>query len=126
MSGDRAAARPEFTQHDLLVGGRWQGAAAGQRYRVASPATGADIADLAAAESADVDRAVAAAQAAFERHASASYFERAGWCENVAAEIDARSDDLARELTTEQGKPLAESRGEVASAAAGVRRAAAA
>jgi succinate-semialdehyde dehydrogenase/glutarate-semialdehyde dehydrogenase len=50
MNGDRAAAQPALTQHDLLVGGQWQAAAAGHRYRVASPATGADIADLAAAE----------------------------------------------------------------------------
>jgi succinate-semialdehyde dehydrogenase/glutarate-semialdehyde dehydrogenase len=121
MNGDRAAAQPALTQHDLLVGGQWQAAAARHRYRVASPATGADIADLAAAENADVDRAVVAGQAAFEKYASATYFERARWCENVAAEIDARSDDLARELTTEQGKPLAESRGDVTSAAAGFR-----
>ena len=67
MDGDRAAA--QLTQHDLLVGGRWQAAAAGHRYRVASPATGADIADLAAAENADVDRAVVAGQAAFETNA---------------------------------------------------------
>jgi acyl-CoA reductase-like NAD-dependent aldehyde dehydrogenase len=111
MNGDGAAAQPALTQHDLLIGGRWEGAAAGQRYRVASPATGSDIADLAAAGSADVDRAVAAGQAAFDKHASVTYFERARWCENVADEIDARSDDLARELSTEQGKPLAESRG---------------
>ena len=111
MNGDRAATQPTLTQHDLLVAGQWRPAAAGHRYRVASPATSADIADLAAAESADVDRAIVAGQAAFDKHASVTYFERACWCENVAAEIDARSDDLARDLTTEQGKPLAESRG---------------
>src|ERR1700684_2416186 len=125
MNGDGAAAQPALTQHDLLVGGRWQAAAAGHRYRVASPATGADIADLAAAESADVDRAVLAGQAAFEKYASATYFERARWCENVAAENNARPEPLPRELPTEQGKPLAESRGEVTSAAAGFRLAAA-
>jgi succinate-semialdehyde dehydrogenase/glutarate-semialdehyde dehydrogenase len=125
MNGEGAAAQPGLTQHDLLVGGQLQAAAAGRRYRVASPATGADIADLAAAESEDVDRAVAAAQAAFDKYVSVTYFERARWCENVAAEIDARSEGLARELTMEQGKPLAESRGEVASAAAGFRLAAA-
>ena len=32
MNGDRAAAQPALTQHDLLVGGRWQAAAAGHRY----------------------------------------------------------------------------------------------
>jgi acyl-CoA reductase-like NAD-dependent aldehyde dehydrogenase len=125
MNGEGVAAQPALTRHDLLVGGQLQAAAAGRRYRVTSPATGADIADLAAAESEDVDRAVAAAQAAFEKYVSVTYFERARWCENVAAEIDARAEGLAHELTMEQGKPLAESRGEVASAAAGFRLAAA-
>lgn len=125
MDGDRVPGQSPLTQHDLLIGGRCQAAAGGGRYRVASPATGADLADLAAAEEADVDRAVSAAQAAFEAHAPATYFERARWCENVALEIEARSGDLARELSTEQGKPLAESRDEVASAAAGFRLAAA-
>ena len=41
MNGDGAAAQPALTQHGLLVGGQWQAAAAGHRYRVASPATGA-------------------------------------------------------------------------------------
>jgi phenylacetaldehyde dehydrogenase len=52
--------------HQNLIGGEWTGAASGKRLGVVDPATGAEVATVAESESADVDRAVAAARAAFE------------------------------------------------------------
>jgi len=114
-----------LTHHRLLVGESWRPARADESYRVRSPATGEDVAELAAAGPGDVDDAFEAASAAFLRHERAGAFERAGWCEAVADVLDARSEGIARELTAEHGKPLRDSLGEVASAAAGFRLAAA-
>ena len=58
------------------------------------------------ADPGDVDAAVAAARAAWPAWAALSAFERAHWCSAVAAAIGRRSEDLARALTQDQGKPL--------------------
>ncbi len=50
----------------LFIGGEWQDAQAGKRFPVVNPATEEIVAEVAAAEEADVDRAVAAARRAFE------------------------------------------------------------
>jgi acyl-CoA reductase-like NAD-dependent aldehyde dehydrogenase len=61
----------------------------------------------------DLDRAIAAASAAFEttRHASAA--ERAGWLLAMAAGLEARREDLAGAIRAEAGKPITLARGEV-------------
>jgi acyl-CoA reductase-like NAD-dependent aldehyde dehydrogenase len=114
-----------LTRHQLLLGDAWREARDGQSYRVQSPVTGEDVAELAAAGPGDVDDAFAVATAAFLRHERTSAFERAGWCESVADVLDRRRDAIARELTAEHGKPLRDSVAEVASAATGFRLAAA-
>ncbi|HEU0103433.1 MAG TPA: aldehyde dehydrogenase family protein [Mycobacteriales bacterium] len=50
----------------LLIGGRWDDAASGQTYDTVNPSTGQVIAQLAAGDAADIDRAVSAARSAFE------------------------------------------------------------
>jgi acyl-CoA reductase-like NAD-dependent aldehyde dehydrogenase len=90
----------------LYIGGEWRpgrGAAA----PAVSPASGETFAMVAAADPADVDDAVRAAARAWPAWAAQSAFERAAWCEQVAAAIGERRDDLARVLTLDQGKPLA-------------------
>jgi succinate-semialdehyde dehydrogenase/glutarate-semialdehyde dehydrogenase len=72
-----------------------------------SPGSGETFGSVAAADPADVDDAVRAAARAWPEWAAASPFERAAWCERVAAAIVARRDELARVLTLDQGKPLA-------------------
>jgi acyl-CoA reductase-like NAD-dependent aldehyde dehydrogenase len=93
-------------EHLLLIGGRWLPGRAGTAAAV-SPSSGSQFAWVAVADRADVDDAVAAAGAAAPGWASRSAFDRAAWCESVAAAIEAHTEDLARALTEDQGKPLA-------------------
>jgi len=93
-------------EYGLYIGGEWRpgrGAAA----PAVSPATGETFAMVASADPADVDDAVRTAARAWPAWAAQSAFERAAWCERVAAAIGERRDDLARVLTLDQGKPLA-------------------
>jgi succinate-semialdehyde dehydrogenase/glutarate-semialdehyde dehydrogenase len=82
-----------------------------------SPATGEVLGVLPDAGREDARRAVAAAGAAAEGLAALSVVERARLCHAVADRIDGRRDEVARLLSLEQGKPLAEAMGEVAFAA---------
>ncbi|WP_165679316.1 aldehyde dehydrogenase family protein, partial [Metapseudomonas otitidis] len=54
------------TPRQLFIGGTWQEAASGRRFRVENPADESPIAEVAQGAAADVDAAVAAARAAFE------------------------------------------------------------
>jgi acyl-CoA reductase-like NAD-dependent aldehyde dehydrogenase len=108
----------------LCVGGEWRAGRSPAAVAV-SPATGAAFGEVATADADDVDDAVRAAARAFPAWAALSPFERAAWCERVAAAIEGRRDELARVLTTDQGKPLAEACDEVGELACYFRMAAA-
>lgn len=54
-------------EHQLFIDGRYQPAAAGKRFAVEDPAGRRELAQVARGEAADIDRAVSAARAAFER-----------------------------------------------------------
>ena len=73
---------------------------------VLNPSTGAVVAQMPLATAADLDRAVDAATAAFHRWKLVSDADRAAACRGLAAKIEAHSEELARLLTLEQGKPL--------------------
>jgi acyl-CoA reductase-like NAD-dependent aldehyde dehydrogenase len=90
----------------LCVGGQWRPGRSPSVPAV-SPGSGETFAMVATADRADVDDAVRAAARAWPAWAARSAFERADWCEQVAAQICARRDELARLLTLDQGKPLA-------------------
>ena len=107
------------TRHQLLIGDEWVQAAEGETYTLTSPATGNEIAEVASAGAADVALAMQAASDAFAKHQSATFYERADWCDRVAEVILSRQSDLAMSLTIEHGKPIGEAEGEVTSAALG-------
>ncbi len=108
---------PSLLRQQCYVNGEWQDAPSGATLAVTNPATGKTIGTVPAFDAAATERAVAAAHAAFPAWAAKTAKERAAllrrWhdliLENVA--------DLARLMTAEQGKPLAESKGEIAYAA---------
>ena len=112
-------------RHRLLMGGRWTDPASGETALLSSPVTGQAVAEVAAAGPQDVDRTIALAVDAFERHRWRTPFERAAEMERVADVIDGRCAEIAEDLVIEHGKPRAEALGEVASAASGFRLAAA-
>ena len=97
----------------MLIGGEWQGSHSGKTFPTINPATEEVIAQVAEADSADVDRAVAAARRAFDdgpwRTMSAS--ERGGLMYKLADLIETHKDELARLETLDNGKPLGDSLG---------------
>lgn len=81
---------------------------------VVSPVTGEHIADLAVADAAALDEAVAAARRAFDDYRDWSTYERAALCHRIAALVEEHEHELARLTTLEQGKPFhAEALGDV-------------
>jgi succinate-semialdehyde dehydrogenase / glutarate-semialdehyde dehydrogenase len=103
---------PTLLREDLFIGG-WCAGGSGRRMDVVDPATSTTIARMAQASEADVHRAIAVAQAAAPAWAATTALERARILRRWYDLIVSNADDLALILTAEQGKPLAEARGEV-------------
>lgn len=101
----------------LLIAGQWCDAASGKTINVVNPATGAVIGKVAHAGIAELDRALAAAQSGFEAWRRIPAHERATTMRRAATLVRERAGDIGRLLTQEQGKPLAEAKGEVLAAA---------
>jgi succinate-semialdehyde dehydrogenase/glutarate-semialdehyde dehydrogenase len=96
---------------EALIGGEWVAGAA--RFDVTDPATGLKLADVPNLGSADALAAIAAADKAWPAWRAKTAKERHAVLMKWFSLIVANADDLARILTAEQGKPLAEARGEV-------------
>jgi acyl-CoA reductase-like NAD-dependent aldehyde dehydrogenase len=90
-----------------LIGGEWVDPSGDEAREIVSPATGEKLADAPNASRDDVRRAARAAREAQAGWAAASAWERADVCHAIAAAIEERKEELARELTLEQGKPYA-------------------
>ncbi|SDC73776.1 succinate semialdehyde dehydrogenase [Cupriavidus sp. YR651] len=108
---------PSLLKQLAYVDGQWIGADNGATFDVTDPATGevlAKVADLGAAET---ERAIVAAEAAQKSWAAKTGKERATILRRWFDLMLANTDDLAYLMTREQGKPLAEARGEIAYAA---------
>ncbi|MCK9516714.1 MAG: NAD-dependent succinate-semialdehyde dehydrogenase [Ottowia sp.] len=103
---------PALLKTDGYIAGRW--IPGSRRFDVTDPATGrklADVADLGAAETSD---AIAAANTAWPAWRSHTGKQRHGLLMKWFHLLMDNQEDLARIMTAEQGKPLAEARGEVA------------
>jgi aspartate-semialdehyde dehydrogenase len=100
-----------FLQGDALVGGRWVEGPA--RTAVEDPATGEMIGAIASLGLAEVDQAVDAAEEAFPAWRALLPLERGAILRRWASLMRGEREELARVMTLEQGKPLAESRGEI-------------
>lgn len=106
-----------YPNTQLFIHGQWQDAAEGQTLPVLNPASGAEIGRVAHATRVDLDAALAAAQQGFEVWRHTAPHERAKVMRQAAALLRERAAPIAALLTQEQGKPLAEARGEVLSGA---------
>jgi succinate-semialdehyde dehydrogenase/glutarate-semialdehyde dehydrogenase len=100
------------------IDGEWVGADDGGTVPVANPADGSIIATVPNCGTAETGRAVEAAGVAFRDWRETTAAERARILRRWFDLMTANTDDLARIMTAEQGKPLAESKGEIAYAAA--------
>ena len=98
-------------QTDLFIGGEFVPAASGKRFTTTNPATGETVADVAEAGVEDLDRAVAAARAAFESGpwASMKPRERGRILIKAADLLLARAEEFGRVETLDNGKPIFES-----------------
>ena len=108
---------PALLQTHAYIGGAFVPSASGATFAVDNPATGLRLAEVADCTTEDAERAVAAAEAAFPAWRDRLAKERAAALRRLHDLMLAHQEDLARLMTAEQGKPLAEARGEVAYAA---------
>lgn len=103
---------PDILIPDAFIGGEWCGA--DKRFAVTNPANGELLAEVPDLGADGARAAVAAAEAAGHGWKKRTAKERATLLRAWFDAIMAHQEDLARLMTLEQGKPLAESRGEVA------------
>jgi succinate-semialdehyde dehydrogenase/glutarate-semialdehyde dehydrogenase len=114
---------PKLTDEKLFrtqcyVDGQWCAAANGKTFSVTNPATGERIAEVPDMSAAETRRAIEAADAALPGWRSKTAKERSNVLRRWFELVMAAQDDLGALLTAEQGKPLAEARGEIAMGAA--------
>lgn len=103
---------PSLLKTDGLINGEWVKGTG--RFDVLDPATGSKLADVANLGPADAERAIAAANAAWGPWKNKTAKERSIILRKWFDLLMANQDDLGRLMTAEQGKPLAEAKGEVA------------
>jgi succinate-semialdehyde dehydrogenase / glutarate-semialdehyde dehydrogenase len=96
----------------LLIDGSWGPAAGGRFLTVLNPATGEPAGKVAHAERPDLDRALEAAERGFQVWRRVSAFDRSKVMRKAAQLLRERADLIAALMTTEQGKPVAEAKGE--------------
>ncbi len=108
---------PELLRRQAWVGGEWVDADSGETFPVANPATGEELARVPRMGAGETRRALEAAEAAYPAWRARTAADRARIMRRWADLMLERLEDLSLLLTLEQGKPVAESRAEVAYAA---------
>jgi succinate-semialdehyde dehydrogenase/glutarate-semialdehyde dehydrogenase len=109
---------PDLLRTQAYLAGKWAGAASGATRSVSNPATGEKLGTVPNMGAAETRSAIEAAAAALPTWAKKTAQERALILRRWYDLMLANQDDLARIMTAEQGKPLAEARSEIAYAAA--------
>jgi succinate-semialdehyde dehydrogenase/glutarate-semialdehyde dehydrogenase len=104
---------PTLLRQQAYINGEWLDADNGATLAVTNPATGEQIGTIPLMGAAETKRAIAAANAAWPAWRKKSAKERAVILRKWNDLILENTEDLAQMMTAEQGKPLAESRGEV-------------
>src|SRR5665213_1102504 len=100
--------------HPLYLNGRW--VTSDRAVQVVNPATGEPLARVATIDADGVRQAITDAHAAWPAWRKLSGRSRGGYLRKIADLLESRGERLARTITQENGKPLAQSRGEVAMA----------
>ena len=108
---------PELLRSQCLINGEWCDALSGKREAVINPATGAELASIPLVSEEETQQAIAAAQRAQNDWKQLTAKQRSALLLAWADKVLAAQEDLAQLMTAEQGKSLAEARGEVAYAA---------
>ncbi|MFB2669557.1 NADP-dependent succinate-semialdehyde dehydrogenase [Shewanella xiamenensis] len=108
---------PSLLRQQCYINGQWCDAQSKETVAIANPATGAVIASVPVMGQAETQAAIAAAEAALPAWRALTAKERGAKLRRWFELLNENSDDLALMMTTEQGKPLAEAKGEVTYAA---------
>ncbi len=108
---------PSLFRQACCIDGQWVQAASGKTLPVRNPATGTVIGEVPALGAAETRQAIEAAARAFPAWRAMLAKERSAILRRLFTLMLENTDDLAVIMTAEQGKPLAESRGEIAYAA---------
>jgi succinate-semialdehyde dehydrogenase/glutarate-semialdehyde dehydrogenase len=101
----------------MYINGEWREAVSGKRKDVLNPATGEPVGSVPVGAREDVAAAIDAAHEAFRTWSKTTAMERSVLLYKAFEKLVAKADEIARILTSEQGKPLAEAKGEVMYAA---------
>ena len=99
---------------DAYIDGQWVKSDSGKTFAVTNPATGQALAEIAQCGSGETRRMIEAATVAQKAWAKTTAKQRTALLRRWYELIMQNQEDLAQILTAEQGKPLAESRGEIA------------
>lgn len=105
---------PTLLRSQAYINGQWCDANDGRTYSILNPANQQEVASMALCGAAETRRAIESAQAAQKAWQARTAKERAGVLRKLFTLMMDNQEDLAHILTTEQGKPLAEARGEIA------------
>ena len=114
QSSDLVLQDPQLLKSRAYINGAWVDADDGGRVTVTNPANGETVAQVARCGTSETRRAIDAASAAFHAWSNLPAKKRAGLLRGWFDLMMSCQEDLARILTAEQGKPLAEARGEIA------------
>ena len=93
-------------RNQLYIGGRWVAPSVTDTIEVTDSNTGEPFATIPAGTAADAEAAVAAARAAFDGWSQTPASERAAFVQKIADGLKARTEELARTISTEVGMPL--------------------
>src|ERR1700761_5714490 len=102
-----------YSELKLHIDGEWLTAGSRRTHRVINPATGATLGELPLVDTADLDRALVAAERGYRLWKRATAEERGKVLKGAAQLIRQRVEHIARVATLEEGKTLAETRIEV-------------
>ena len=102
-----------YQDYGLYIDGGWRPAASGETYAPVNPATEEALGEAPSAGEADVHAAIAAAERGLAVWRKTDPWERARIIRRIGDLMSERIDDLAKWLTLELGKPLAQSKGEL-------------
>ena len=110
MSSAQPVETSTTRNYQLLIDGQWVDAESGKTFTTPNPATGELLAEVAEADKADIDKAVAAARRAFEgKWSKMSARDRGRLLYKLSQLIEARANELAALETADNGKPIRES-----------------
>jgi succinate-semialdehyde dehydrogenase/glutarate-semialdehyde dehydrogenase len=111
----------KMIQHSKLIGGIWRDADSSDRIPNTNPTTIEIIGHVPNCGANETNRAIAAAKAAFATYSRSYLSFRVRLMHDLCDALMGNQEELAQLLTAEQGKPLFESRGEIAIGATNIR-----